>query len=240
MNQISLTTPRLELEFCGERVLMPTDRAFTIGREGDFVVDENPYLHRRFIEIEQYETMWWLVNVGSQLSATISDGDGRMQAWLAPGARMPVVFETTVLRFTAGTTCYELVFELQEPLFSAPPDQTVDSDGTTTIGRVVLTPDQRLLVVALAEPSLIEGRNTSATLPTNIEAANRLGWPITKFNRKLDNVCAKLAKSGVRGLHGSAGQLAAGRRARLVEYALAVRLVTTEDLELLNIRIEDD
>ena len=57
-------------------------------------------------------------------------------------------------------------------------------------------------------------------------AAQRLGWTITKFNRKLDNVCEKLAKLGVRGLHGDASRLATSRKARLVEHALATQLVT--------------
>jgi hypothetical protein len=62
----------------------------------------------------------------------------------------------------------------------------------------------------------------------------RLGWKLTRFNRKLDNVCQKLAAQGVRGLHGAPGQLASSRRARLVEYAIAVRMVTRDDLVLLD------
>ena len=63
-------------------------------------------------------------------------------------------------------------------------------------------------------------------MPSSSEAATRLGWTTTKFNRKLDNVCQKLAAQGVRGLHGEPGRLASNRRARLVEYAIAVRLIT--------------
>ena len=45
---------------------------------------------------------------------------------------------------------------------------------------------------------------------TNREVAARLGWSLTKFNRKLDNVCQKLKKAGVQGLHGdSEKQIAA-------------------------------
>ena len=72
-------------------------------------------------------------------------------------------------------------------------------------------------------------------MPTSAGAALRLGWTITKFNRKLDNVCDKLTRNGVRGLHGDARNLATNRRARLVEYALSARLVTTHDLALLDL-----
>jgi hypothetical protein len=54
------------------------------------------------------------------------------------------------------------------------------------------------------------------------------------FNRKLDNVCEKLDKLGVEGLRGGRGKLATNRRARLVEYAVATRLVSTDDLVLLD------
>ena len=56
---------------------------------------------------------------------------------------------------------------------------------------------------------------------------------MTTFNRKLDNVCDKLDKIGVRGLRGVKGNLATNRRLRLVEYAVATRLVSQDDLYLL-------
>ena len=60
------------------------------------------------------------------------------------------------------------------------------------------------------------------------------GWALTRFNRKLDNVCQKLADAGTRGLHGGPGKLASNRRARLVEYAVSSQLVTRSDLSLLD------
>ena len=45
---------------------------------------------------------------------------------------------------------------------------------------------------------------------------------------------ASLAAHGVRGMHGDSARLAANRRGRLVEYALAVRMVTRADLGLLD------
>jgi hypothetical protein len=223
----------MQVEFCGEWVTVPDDVTFTIGREGDLVLDDNPYLHRRFLELSHRDGLWWLANVGGTLSATLADHEARMQAWLSPGASMPVVFGHTAVRFSAGPTAYELNLHLAEPVFVAPPERD-DADGTVTIGRTTLNLEQRLLVLALAEPALRRGGSGAATLPSSAAAATRLGWPLTKFNRKLDNVCQKLGRAGVRGLHGDAARLASGRRARLVEYALAVRLVTPDDLALLD------
>ena len=70
-------------------------------------------------------------------------------------------------------------------------------------------------------------------LPPSAKVAERLGWNLTRYNRKLDNVCEKLSRAGVRGLRGSVSDLASSRRARLVEYALAVSLVSVDDLALL-------
>lgn len=229
-----LDPPKLLMEFCGETIEIPPTGSFAVGREADFSIDDNRYLHRRFLELARRDSLWWIANVGTQIAATVSDHTAGVQAWLAPGSVMPIVFGTTVVRFSAGPTSYEFLLELSEPVFSGHFEPSTMSDGTTTIGRVVLTPEQHLLVVALAEAALRDGRSAPTAIPSSQAAAERLGWAITKFNRKLDNVCAKLTKAGVRGLHGSPGALAASRRARLVEYALSVRLVTPSDLDALD------
>jgi hypothetical protein len=156
-----------------------------------------------------------------------------MQAWLAPGAQLPLVFARTRVWFTAGPTTYELEIALQEAAFLPAVEEVRTAEGTT-MGRTSFTPDQRLLVLALAEPVLRHGDRSQGRIPSNVEAASRLGWTQTKFNRKLDNVCQKLVKHGVRGLHGDASRIATNRRARLVEYAVAVRLVTRDDLVVLD------
>ena len=90
-------------------------------------------------------------------------------------------------------------------------------------------------VVALAEPALRDPFSRQISVPSNRQAALRLGWTLTRFNRKLDNVCQKLAKLGVPGLHGDLGELAVDRRRRLVEHAIQSGLVDTADLALLDV-----
>lgn len=222
----------MHVEFCGEWSALDPASVFTIGRDGDLQIDDNPYLHRYFLQVGFTDGLWWLSNAGSQLSATVSSGGGAVQAFLAPGARLPLVFAETTVLFTAGPTTYELTLVGNEPTFS-PTEVATGSAGETTIGPVMLTTSQKVLIVALAEPMLRrEGTGTSA-IPSSKQAAARLGWEITRFNRKLDNVCDKLDRRGVRGLRGGPGQLAVNRRARLVEHAVASRLVTPGDLALL-------
>jgi len=221
------------VEFCGERYELPEGGSFTIGREADLVVDDNPFLHRRFLKISQRSGLWWIANVGSQLAATVADEAGMVQAWLAPGAQIPLVFRHSEVWFTAGATTYELDVYCDEPPFTVLPPED-PGVGSTTYGRTSLTPEQRLLVIALSEPMLKRRVRGAVNAPSSNDAAARLGWTVTKFNRKLDHVCQKLERLGVRGLHGGPDRLATDRKSRLVEYALAARLVRPEDLDLLD------
>lgn len=225
--------PEVTVEFAGEYFTVAAGAPFTIGREGDLGIDDNRFLHRHFLSIEHAGALWWLVNVGARLSATVTDSEGRVQAQLAPGARLPLVFAVTTVVFSAGATTYELTLHTTQPTFRATAPDTLDG-GEATIGAVPLTASQKALIVALAEPVLRRDGTGMSELPSSAAAAARLGWPITRFNRKLDNVCDKLDRQGVPGLRGGVTASATNRRARLVEHAVASRLVAREDLRLLD------
>lgn len=226
------------MEFCGETYRVHRGGTVTVGREGDVLIDDNPFLHRHFLAISHTDDgLCLLSNVGSRLHATACDADGRMEAYVAPGVTVPLVFPTTRVAFAAGSTSYELLVRSDGPVSFSPavlPLEAVEArSGETTLGPANLTPDQRRLLVALAEHRLIGDASQGATIPPSAAVAARLGWPITKFNRKLDNVCSKLDRLGVQGLLGRPGEPASNRRARLVEYSLGTGLVTTDHLALL-------
>jgi len=222
----------LAIEYCGEWYRIDKGAHFTIGREADLSIDDNPFLHRHLLQLRFVENMWLLSNVGSRLSVTVSDSGGRLQSWLSPGAHIPLVFNKTSAIFTAGSTTYEVGFYVTEPLFTHTRVESVV--GATTIGDIALTPSQHLVIVALAEPMLRREGSGMGDLPTSVAAASRLGWTLTRFNRKLDNVCDKLDRLGVQGLRGGVGNYATNRRARLVEYAIGAQLVGRQDLALLD------
>lgn len=223
----------VDIEYCGEWYRPDPESAFGIGRDADLHVDDNPFLHRRFLEIERVGSMWWLANVGSRIAATVSDDQSRVQAWLAPGARLPIVFGGLNVIFTAGPTTYEFTIHASAPPFSDNGTVLV-SNGVTTIGSVDFTPSQKMVILALAEPMLLREGTGRSDIPTSVLASKRLGWNTTRFNRKLDNVCEKLDRAGVQGLRGGSRSYATNRRARLVEYAIASRVVTRVDLPLLD------
>ena len=229
-----MTAPELRVEYCGEWYIPDPDRPFVLGRTGDLDLDDNPYLHRHFLELAHVEGLWTIRNVGDRLGATLVDGSNLFHGHLRSGAVMPIVFGRSSIRFGAGPTTYEVNLLLEDPPLAAVDRPSTDPDGTRTMGSVALTPDQRLCIIALAEPTLRRGMSGASQLPQSRDAADRLGWTLTKFNRKLDNVCQKLSRAGVKGLHGTEDSLASNRRARLVEYSLASQLVTLDDLDLLD------
>lgn len=224
------------MHFCGEQYDVQPDASLVIGRDADISVDDNRFLHRRFLQVSCVEGIWLLRNIGSQLTATVSDPHGLIQAWLAPGAQVPLVGMQTIVYFTAGSTTYELEIVLREPPFTLTQVVTEEgaASGSTTVGGLTLSAKQKLVVLSLTERALRRGDRSATSIPSSKLAAQRLGWTVVAFNRQLDNLCQKLSAIGVRGLHGDAENLAANRRARLAEYALAIRLVSRADLSLLD------
>ena len=181
--------------------------------------------------------MWWIASTASARIVQVSDPSGRVSTEVLPGTRVPVVFDPAHVVFSAGRTTYEFAIHGGLPYSASATSAELRSDR---IDLPRLTAAQRLLVVVLCEPSLRFPSRNPGDYPTSAEAAARLGWSLTAFNRKLDNVCDRLDRAGVAGLRGGRGNLATRRRSRLVEYALAARLVTSDDLALLPERVGAD
>lgn len=241
MTRTMTQTPSpLVVEFCGEEHVVAPDQRFTVGRDADLVVDEdNAYLHRRMVEFAHADGFWWIANVGSRIAVTLSGEAGTLQSWLGPGIRIPVVLPVSTVLFSAGGVTYEIEIRnpaaAYEPVGAAEPGvRDAPGPDDLTLGAVPLTPSQFRLILALAEHTLRRAGTGLSDLPSNAAAAERLGWTATTFNRKLDNVCEKYANAGVKGLRGDPRKLATNRRARLVEYAVAARIVRPEHLPLLD------
>ena len=231
---------RLRVEYCGEVRAVETSDELTFGRAGDLRIDDNRHLHRVLGRLWARDEQWWLTNEGSSISIQIADADSRSNVVLAPGSEIALSFPNSVVRFRAGITDYELTVsvpdreDVEDDEEDDEGDDLWDDEFTDTIalGDIVLTEEQRMLLLALAEPALRDP-HVKQDLPANRLVARRLGWSITKFNRKLDNLCNRFAKLGVGGLRGSIDQLATDRRRRLVDHAIESGLITTEQLDRL-------
>lgn len=221
----------LTVDFAGEVHRIASTQTLEFGRSAELDIDTNRFLHRRAGRFRFQSGLWFLANLGSSMHLSVIDDESLSLMTLAPGRECALTFLPATVRFRAGPTTYELLLDGA----LAEPDSTVsmgELTGTATEQAIPLTLDQRLLIIALAELALREPAQ-GTRVPTTRQAAERLGWSLTRFNRKLDNVCAKLTNAGVAGLHGAPSALASGRRYVLVEFALHSGLVTPNDLALL-------
>ncbi len=228
----------LHVDFIGEQITVEPDDELTFGRQADLHIDDNRHLHRVLGRFWSRGDTWWVTNEGRSITIQIADADSRSSVQLAPGSEIALSFPNSVLRFRAGITDYELLVRVPDRgADDADEDDPLEADeadagDTIALGDLLLTREQRLLLLALGEGTLRDP-HSSDDLPTNRAVARRLGWSITKFNRKLDNLCNRFSKLGVGGLRGSIDQLATDRRRRLVEHAVESGLITPDQLDQL-------
>ena len=141
----------LAVEFCGEWFRPSTDGdPFDIGRDGDLAIEDNPYLHRRFLRIAHEGGIWWLANVGSLTSATVCDSGGGVQSWLSPGNRLPPLFPTTSLVLTAGPPTHPLTAQLRRAPYPAIRSEDPDAGAATHLRLITLSTRQRQPILSLA------------------------------------------------------------------------------------------
>jgi hypothetical protein len=224
---------KLRIEFCGEEYHPDPGEEFYIGRGGDLVIDDNPLLHPKILKLSFITEFWWIQNVGMRLAAMLATPDGTLNAWIGPGAQLPMVVSELMVRFIAGPTTYELAFVLDRVPAIGPRLEFATDDGTE-LDDVALSMEQRMLLLALIEPVISDRFKGVSSLLSSPELASRLGWSLTKFNRKLDAICEKFESVGVRGLHGAPDHLASNRKARLIEHLLATQYFVPSDLDELH------
>jgi hypothetical protein len=235
---VTATDLRLRIDFIGEITEVEPGAELTFGRQADLHIDDNRHLHRVLGRFWSRGDAWWLTNEGRAITIQIADADSRSNVMLAPGSEIALSFPNSILRFRAGITDYEVTVRVpdrdaEDGDAEDDPLEADDSDlDTIALGDLMLTNEQRLLLLALAEGTLRDPHSNDE-LPTNRAVARRLGWSITKFNRKLDNLCDRFSKLGVGGLRGSIDQLATDRRRRLVEHAVESGLIARSPLTLL-------
>ena len=229
----------ITIEFIDERVELVPPTSLTFGRDADLVIDEdNPHLHRVCGCIHWAGGRWWLDNVGPHVAMRVVGAGGSDTTLPAdPDGRLPfrtcaLLDQHTTISFRAGRFTYEVTCEQPEAV--RPPGRITISPSdreTKPFGLIDLTIEERALLGVLAAGLLRAPGAGPECLPANKEAAAQLGWPLTRFNRKLDYLCERLAKTGVPGLKGTRGRESEARRWRLVTHAVSIGLVSEADVD---------
>lgn len=243
-SQADGSTDELVVDFAGEVVALGVGEELLFGRAAtsDLVIDANPLLHRKCGRFFHRDGSWWLRNEGRRIPLNIQDAASPSSVILTSGREASLTFEDAAVVFTAGSSTYELLISVDVPSTDEDDADEDSADEVPEAGEALLTMDQshvplvgdqRLLAVALAEHKL---RNPHAPtqLPSNRAVAHRFGWGMPKFNRKLDRMCKKYARAGVSGLVGAPGDLASGRRQKLVEHLVSTGVISLLDLDLLD------
>ena len=232
-----MTSPQLTIEFIGEPIVLQEGDTLRFGRGVDsetkwLVIDEdNQHLHRKLGEFVCDNGQWWLRNVGRSIPIRLWTAGQSRRSIVMSGSDVPITSTTTTLEFEAGRSKYEFSAHLAEERESS--SESVRSDTISAVD-LDLTLSQKQLIVSLAENAL-RNPGEAISVPPSKEAAARLGWKMTKFNAKLQNVCEKLtSKLGVRGLSAGSAGATMDRRLRLVEYCVFNRVVSAEDLPVLD------
>lgn len=226
-----MAADELILGFVGMERRVVAGSQLSFGRAADVVIDEdNLFLHRIVGRFVWWEGFWWVDNLSNAIELQLVGEDGTLVR-LPEGKQAPLTWPRSVVRFSAGGLPYEL--EVAVPAGRAPAAPRVAPTlglPTTRYGEVVLTDEERAMLLQLARPFLLDPSAGPERLPANRRVAADLGWPVSKLNRKLDYLCSRLTQAGVRDLHGKRSRRATNRRWVLVQHALVAGMVTPDDL----------
>ncbi|APT91363.1 hypothetical protein CSPHI_10570 [Corynebacterium sphenisci DSM 44792] len=226
--------PRIELDdLCGVVLDPAPGETLTIGRNGDLRVGEdNPYMHRRALQLYSAGGAWYLQNIGSHVTVMLRrPGDARGMR-LAPAQIQALTEPAYSVLFGVKRENYEIEIR-QEVAGTGEPLGDVDT-GTATLTIDELTERERALVAAFAEDYLRGRVDSLATLCTDARAAEKLGTTAKAVEHRRTELYELILGGGLvsdmewRHTH---------RRQRMTRAARALidaRLVTVDDLALLD------
>lgn len=218
----------LTVEFLGTELTVHPEQTLTFGRSADLVLDgDNLFLHRVVGRFAWNGAVWILEHLGTRTRLVLRSG--RTVTTVAPGGSAALLSDESTVHCDAGAARYEFAVTIDLVTVERP-SPVVHGSRTVEFGWFDLNDEQFELLVALAS-RYVTGRDDLDQLPSNRSIAHRLGWSITKFNRKLDHLCAAAARAGVVGVSGDLGSAASQRRARLVEHAARLGMVTAADVD---------
>lgn len=213
-----------------ERWELSRDESFTFGRDETCtaVIDPGDLgISRVAGAVESHSDVWWLVNHSGSRSLQVVDEMGIRSVltpgkWTAIAGTMTVIVEGELRRhaLTISPTCI------------TPPQVTYmrpeDSRPTSPVDERLINKDDRLALVALFAGYLQPFPRYDPHPRSYSDAAAALNCPRTTVVKRMERVRRRLTDAGVPNLLGENAMEA------LAEWALTMRVINKEDLELLN------
>lgn len=217
----------------GREWVCDRDGRITFGRspECDICLDpDDEAISRRAGMVEWEHGTWWVRNCSDALPLSIVDNLG-FRSVLAPGRRAAVETPVRVLVDCSRPRPHDLLIEPIGAAVDGPETQPAAGEPgvSTAIGQhVVITKDDRLALVALFAGYLEDPPRYDPHPKSYAAAAARLGWPRTTLIKRIEYLRNRLDAAGVPNMMGWTALT------NLAEYAISRRLVTRDDLSLLN------
>lgn len=195
-------------------------RALTFGREADLVLDqENRFLHREAGRFRHKDGRWQLQNTGSILHVQLVHRSGQVVE-LPPGDRASLPSGVGTVRLTAGSTTYEIGYELDPSGTTTVDPPALPPSDTVPYGRA-LTPRQIDVAVTLARHRLVGLRLPP---PGHAEIARLWGMTARNVGKTIEEIRRRL-REGEFEVEGIETQ------ETLIEHLVTNRLVTLDDLD---------
>jgi hypothetical protein len=210
-----------------EYLVDPAD-GLTFGRSRECTVCLDPAdtaVSRTAGELSFERGTWWLTNRSATRPLSIVDELG-LRSVLVPGRRVAVEAPTRVL-VDGASRQHSLAITVDSSTEPAPPGDPLGTP-TATGAEVLITPADRLAMVALFAGYLEEPPRYDPYPKSYAAAAARLGWPRTTLVKRIEYLRTRLDTAGVPNMMGF------NALANLAEYAISRGLVTRADLALLH------
>jgi hypothetical protein len=213
-----------------EEYVVGTGECLTFGRSRDCTIcldAADAAVSRTAGELAHERGTWWLTNRSTTRPLSVVNELG-LRSVLAPGRRLAVEAPTRVL-VDGVNRQHSLYLTVGSPASPTPPSPAPDETATATATGVdvLITPADRLAMVALFAGYLEDPPRYEPYPKSYAAAAARLGWPRTTLVKRIEYLRTRLDAAGVPNMTGF------NALANLAEYAITRHLVTRADLALL-------
>jgi hypothetical protein len=209
----------------GERHELGPSDVYTFGRAATCTARLDPNdlgISRVAGSIEHGSGTWWVNNRSTVRPLTVVDDVG-IRTVVAPGRRLAVVGEVTVV-VEGALKRHAITVTAEAP---PPPEEIFDTGDprpTATAAEVVINDLDRRALVSLFAGYLEPFPRYRPHPRSYADAAAALGWPRTTLVKRIEYLRTRLTSAGVPNLLGETALQ------HLAEWALTTRVITREDL----------
>lgn len=204
-----------------------SDREFTFGRATTCTVCLDPDdvgISRLAGSVEADGGTWWVVNRSARRALVVVDEFG-FRGVLPPGRRYAVEGRVRVV-VDGSSGSHEL--DIRGPARTSTNAVTASGVPTAFGEGVVVSPEDRVALVALFAGYLEDGRRYDPHPKSYEAAAARLGWKASTLRKRIEYLRGKLEKAGVPNVSGW------NAMSGLAEYVLTTGVITKDDLRLIH------